>query len=404
MFNSDFFKNNRINLTQQLGGDGLAIITAHGVLQRSGDTTFPFRQESNFYYLTGIEEADMVLVIAHGEEFLIAPKRSRAEAIFGGDLDYDAIQYISGIENIYEHAEGWKRYKKMQQNRKEVYTLGAAPEKITHLDSFYTNPARRRLIQKIKRMNPNIAVEDIREILVRLREVKQPAEIAAIKHAISITAEGFERAQGLLRSGVSESEIATEFTKIFLNHNTGHSYHPIVAGGERACILHYNKNNQPLQQGELCLLDVGAEYNNYAADITRTFPVGSKTPRQQEVYEAVLRIHHAAIALLSNGLKWREYALQVHELMSHELITLGLIKNNTRNEVRRYFPHAISHSLGLDVHDVCKYDTIREGMVITVEPGIYIPEEGIGVRIEDDILITKDGAHNLSSYIPYDIS
>lgn len=396
---SNFFKNNRKCLQQKVGG-GLTIVAAQALLQRSGDTIFPFRQDSNFYYLTGINEPDVVLVMCDGDEFLILPKRSEAENIFGGSINCDEIAKLSGIKLVYEHAEGWDTYKKLQQNRKKVFTLGAASARIHGIDSFYTNPARRRLLQKVKRIS-KVDISDLRPDMVSLRQVKQPEEVTAIKQAIDITAQGFLQAQQALNNGATEYEIVAEFDYIFAKQKAVHGYQPIVASGENACTLHYIKNNKQIRADEAVLLDVGAEYLGYSADITRTYATTNFSQRQKDVHEAVYRVHQKAITLLKDGIKWRDYALMVENIIGEELQLLGLISSPTSKEIRRYFSHGISHSLGLDVHDVCNYDTILENMVITVEPGIYIPEEGIGVRIEDDILITKDGAENLSSHIPY---
>lgn len=400
MFTSNFFSGNRQKLRQQAGADNLFVITAQSLLQRSGDTTYPFRQDSNFFYLTGVNEPDVVLVMTGSEAFLILPKRSKVATIFGGSINCDEIAKISGIKTILDHREGWERYKKLQQSRKSVYTLSQAPPKVTGVDSFYTNPTRRSLLQKLKRLNPRIEFKDLRPTLSSMRQIKQPEEIEAIKRAIAITGEGFKRARAALANGASEFEIEAVFDRVFKENRATHGYQPIVAGGERACVLHYIRNDQPLVPKEVCLLDVGAEYHNYAADITRTYCLEA-SDRQQAVMESVRRVQTEAIKLLKPGLAWKAYGKQVEQLMGSELLALGLIKDPSTEAIRTYFPHGISHSLGLDVHDVCDYKTIQENMVITVEPGIYIPEEGIGVRIEDDVLITKTGAKNLSASVSY---
>lgn len=400
MLPATFFQRNRHELKQL--ADGLIVVTANGLLQRSGDTTFPFRQDSNFYYLTGLSDlADAVLVMVVNEEFLILPKRTEAEIIFGGAIDCDELAKISGIKKIYDYTEGWERYKKLQKSRKKIYTLGAAPQKIAGADSFFTNPARRALIQKVKRIS-SAKIEDIRLHLVALRQIKQPEEIGAIKKAIAITKEGFQAARKSIKIARFEYEVAAEFDYTFAKLQANHGYQPIVASGKNACILHYIKNNAPLSHDANILLDVGAEFQGYSADITRTYPVTAFTTRQKQVYEAVYTVQQQAMQLLKPGLQWREYAKSVEQCMGEQLMKLGLISEPTRDAIRHYFPHGISHSLGLDVHDVCDYETLQENMVITVEPGIYIPEEGIGVRIEDNVLVTKTGAVNLSEDIAYE--
>lgn len=401
MLGSLFFKNNRKKLQQSLDEDALIVLTAQSLLQRSGDTTFPFRQDSTFFYFTGIEEPEVVVVLSKSTEFIILPKRSKIEESFGGTINRDEVAKVSGIQEVYGSSEGWEKYKKLQKGRNKVHTLSAAPTKITHLDKYFTNPARKHLLQKLKRLSPHIEVVDIRPQVVALRQVKQPEELNMIKEAIAITARGFEAVQKLQKPGVKEYEIAAEFDYVFRKHNTGHAYLPIIASGGNAAILHYNKNNTTLESGSLLLLDVGAEYQHYAADITRTYPIGPVSERQYALHQAVLRVHKATIGSLKSGDTWRAYFTQAEQYMGEELLALQLISANTREQVRRYFSHGISHNLGLDVHDVCDYKKLQENMVITVEPGIYIPEEGVGVRIEDDILITKEGAVNLSSHIPY---
>lgn len=402
MLRAQFFKGNRKKLLQKLGADSLVVITAQSLMQRNSDTAYPFRQDSNFYYLTGSIEPDAVLILHAAEEFIILPKRSHAETVFGGVIDRDSIAEISGISDIYEYQEGWSRYKKLQQNRSSVYILGAPPARVTHTDSFFTNGSRRRLNQKLKRDFPAVKQIDIRPTLLKLRQIKQAEEIEAIKHSISITAEGFKLAKNMLVDGVHGYEIEAEFIKMFRQNNAEHAYGPIIAPGNNAVDLHYMKNTARLSAGEFILMDVGAEYKGYAADITRTYRVGEVTTRHQDVYDAVRSVMEKACSLLRDGLLWRDYAVEVDAFMGQHLIKLGLIQENSRQEVHKYFGHGISHNLGLDVHDVCDYQSIEENMVITVEPGIYIPEEGIGVRIEDNILITKDGFENLSSHIAYE--
>ncbi|MCA9301306.1 aminopeptidase P N-terminal domain-containing protein [Candidatus Saccharibacteria bacterium] len=400
MFGSKFYINNRKKLLSLLPEDALVIITANGLMQRSADTTYSFQQDSNFWYLTGVDEPDVVLVMSVNEQFLILPKRSDTEDIFSGRLNCDEIAKTAGINLIYEYSEGWARYKIMQKSRKTIHTIFAPPSKIILTDSFYTNQSRSRLVQKLRRYNNMIALEDVRGILTEMRQVKQPMEVRAIQRAIHITESAFEKVKTILSPGVAEYELEAEITRVFISQQATHAYQPIIAGGTRACTLHYIKNNQILAEDDLCLIDIGAQYAHYAADITRTLPVnGPMSKRQQLVFEAVNRVHKFATSIIKIGLPWKEYNMQIQHYMGEELIKLGLITNNTSEEVRRYFPHSVSHSLGLDVHDVCDYKIMQDGMVITVEPGIYIPEEGIGIRIEDDVLITSMGARNLSTMI-----
>jgi Xaa-Pro aminopeptidase len=400
MLSAQFFALNRQNLHRAIGEESLVVVAAQSLMQRSSDTVYPFRQESNFYYLTGITEPDVVLVMCGNEQFLILPKKSQAELIFGGAIDCDEIAKVSGIMTIYSHNEGWSRLKKLQISRNKVHTLGAPSARITGADTFFTNPSRRLLLQKLKRSNKNVECVDIREQLCTMRQIKKPEEVEAIQHAIAITAEGFMEVRTAFSQNKSEYEIESVFDSVFKKNQAVHGYQPIVAGGKNACVLHYIKNNQSLRNENLLLMDVGAEVAGYSADITRTY-IQQPSSRQQAVFQAVIDVQSYAMSILRPGLPWKSYAQMVNKYMAQELVRLQLIKKPHAAQVHAYFPHGISHSLGLDVHDPCSYQVIEEGMVITVEPGIYIPEESIGVRIEDDVLITKTGAKNLSADVPY---
>lgn len=399
MLTSNFFINNRRELAKRVG-DGLIILTANSLMQRNSDVTYPFRQESNFYYLTGISEPDIVLVIHGEEEFIVLPKLSKAELLFSGNFNRDEIAKRSGIITIYDSADGWAHIKKLQRSRKTIHTITAPPRRVTGTDSFATNPNRKLLIEKLKRNHSNAEFKDLRNNLMQLRQIKQPEEIEAIKKAISITGQGIEQARKQLKTGVHGFELKAELDHVFARNNVEHGFRPIVISGEDTCILHSTDLDRAVRKQDPVLFDVGAEYEKYSADITRTYFAGSPTKRHQAVFDAVLRTQQYAISILRPGLPFSEYALKVDDYIGEELIKLGLIEKNQRSEVRKYFGHGVSHGLGLDVHDVCDYKILQENMVITVEPGIYIPEEGIGVRIEDDILITKNGAINLSKDIP----
>ena len=398
---SKFFKNNRKKLVNRVGNE-LIIISANGLMQRSGDSTYPFNQDSNFYYLTGLSDLqDAILVIGSEEEFIILPKRSTGEEIFGGKIDCDEIAKISGIQNILNNKVGWDKYKKMQQSRKKIMTLLPSPKKVILSDAFYTNPARRSLLEKLKRINTKIQFTDIRPELMKMRLIKQPEEITAIRRAIEITADGIAAAVKSIDSKSFEYNLEAELDYVFKKNNVVHAFSPIISSGANACTLHNLNRQSRVENNQFLLLDVGAEYLGYSADVSRTYAVGTVSDRHKQVYNSVKEVQDYAIDLLKPDTAWRDWVIAVDDFMGKELIKLGLIKVNSRKNVHKYFSHGIGHSLGLDTHDVCDYKLLQENMVITVEPGIYIPEEGIGVRIEDDILITKNGAINLSEKIPY---
>jgi len=405
MLDATFFSNNRQSLVRLLRADGLIVLTANGLMQRNNDSAFAFRQESNFFYLTGLEEANIILVIdaSSGDEFLILPQLTDVERFFGGAPDNTALTKLSGVATIYEQKEGWSRLVALTQKRKKIYSLLAPPIQFTRQERMFTSPARRLLIQKLRR-HSKLPIEGLHTELTMLRSVKQESEIKVLRDAIATTKAGIEFVHANLQAGKFEYEIEAELDYQFKKRNSKHGYAPpIVASGVHTTILHYQKNDAQLQPQDLLLMDVGAESQNYTADISRTYPVsGTFTSRQKDVYTAVERVRIGAISLLKPGVVWRDYVAAVDNLMGEALLELQLITTNTREQVRTYFPHSIGHSLGLDAHDPCDYSkSIQENMVFAIEPGIYIPTEGFGVRIEDNLVITKKGADNLSKGIQY---
>lgn len=395
---TEFFRNNRRTLLARLPNDALVVIAANGLMQRSGDTAYRFRQDSNFLYLTGLEDvADAVLFFDHQNEYLILRDKSKVEIIFEGGYNNRNIQDISGIKHILSETEGRAVLKKLLKVRKKVHTI-TAPRYI--VENFYVNPARAKLQRLLKRLKPGIELEDLRLDLARMRQIKQPAEVSALKQAIAITGQGFKEVRSQIAGFKSEQSVQAVFDRVFTENGSQHGYTPIVAYGNNATVLHYASNNQLIGKDQMILMDIGAEVDGYSADISRTYSTGKMSARQKSVYEAVRNVHEAAQAALRPGLKFSDWFRAVEKAMGEELLKLNLITVNRAEEVRRYFPHSVSHSLGLDVHDSCTYETIEENMVLTVEPGLYIPEESIGVRIEDNVLMTKSGAYNLSTSIP----
>ncbi len=397
----DFFKGNRERLRTLFTGTAPIVIGAHGLLQRNSDVTYPFRQDSTFWYLTGIEEPDVVLVMDKGKEYLITPARDEHRAAFDGAIDDSHLIKISGIETVMDEKNGWKQLNTRLKKVKHVATMGAAPAYIDN-HGLYTNPARARLIEQIKAANSDIELLDLRPHITRMRMIKQPIELALMQQAIDITTGTLKR---LHKKGwqqfAYEYEAEAAITGAFRKANAQHAYHPIVAAGANAVTLHYVKNENAIEDGTLLLLDVGAEVSHYAADITRTYAVGDATKRQQQVFDTVLSVQSFAMERLVVGANLKEYEQAVHQFMGEKLRELGLVKSIEEDTVRKYYPHATSHFLGLDVHDVADYERPLEvGMVLTVEPGIYIPEEGIGIRIEDDIVIEADGPRVMSSGLP----
>lgn len=396
-----FFRENRERLRSLFTGTAPIVLTANGLLQRNGDVNYAFRQDSTFWYLTGITEPDIVLVMDKGKEYLITPERDEHRAAFDGDIDQHHLTEISGIETIIDEKNGWKQLATRLKKVKHVATLAAMPAYIEN-HGLYTNPARARLIEQIKSHNTDLELLDLRAHIMRMRMIKQPGELVQIQRAIDLTADTLK---AIHKKGFQhfayEYELESAITGAFRKVNADHAYQPIVAAGQNAVTLHYIKNSAPITEGALVLLDVGAEVNHYAADITRTYVVGEPSRRQQQVFDAVLSVQEFAISKLAPGVLLRDYEESVHQFMGEKLRELGLIKSIEEDTVRKYYPHATSHFLGLDVHDAGEYDRpLEAGVVLTVEPGIYIPEEGIGIRIEDDIIIESEGTRVLSAQLP----
>ena len=374
--------------------NGTAVLSAYTGMQQSGDMAAPFRQESNFWYLCGIKDPDWRLVVAREKSWLIAPDVSEVHRIFDGGLLKEEAKRISGVDEVISWSEGVGLLEEIAKSEGIVYSLGDDPR--TDYYSFSLNPAPVQLERLLEKMFKQ--VRDVRKPLARLRAIKQPEEVAAIKEAVGITIEAFSDIKKKMSHHSYEYEVEAEFTYMFGRHGGIHAYDPIVAGGINACTLHYVANTDAVVDKSLLLLDIGIRLNEYPADITRTYAIGEPTTRQREVHTVVESAQREIIALLKPGLSFEEYQDEVDRIMKDALTSLGLLHSD--EDYRRYFPHAISHGLGIDVHDTLgagEYSEFQPGMVLTVEPGIYIPEEKIGVRLEDNIVITEKGNDNLSA-------
>jgi Xaa-Pro aminopeptidase len=387
-----FFKKNRHRLGDAIEG-GLAVLTAYTALQRSGDMAHRFEQEANFWYLTGIDEPDwwMILDGTADKCWLVAPDIDAVHRTFDGGLSPAEASTRSGIEKVLTQDDGEALLRQLAKKHTVVRTIGKDPHRSYY--NFIENPTPKKLWAQLERTFQS--VQDCRPELNRLRSIKQPEEIQALQRAVRLTTAAFADIRKQLPALQYEYEVEAEFDRLFKKENARHAYEPIIAGGGSACTLHYLKNDQRLQANRLILMDVGARVDGYAADISRTLVKGSPTKRQSAVHAAVARAHQAIINLLEPGLPVTEYHRKVDEIMTEALKSLDLY--HAESDLRRYMPHSISHGLGIDPHDPLgapKY--FEANMVLTVEPGIYIPEESIGVRIEDDILITDKGRRNLS--------
>lgn len=369
----------------------LLVITGHSQIQASGDRAYPFQQDNNFLYLTGINEPGIILVMDGDDEYLIVPERSDVRIAFEGAVDTKSLTEVSGVEKFITWSELVQRFEKVD----EVGVLMPNEPYIEH-DDMFVNPSRQRLLDRIG----DKKFVDLRPQLTRQRMIKSRYEIKMIKQAIKHTNKLFKIIERKRDKVMSEHELLAEVTKQALKDQLVYAYEPIIASGMNAVTLHYVQNNSAIDKSAPLLLDIGLAYNGYAADITRTV-VSEPTKRQQAVYDAVLEVQEYAIAQLKPGANLKECEENVVKLMGEKLIELGLITENTKENVRKYYPHSTSHFLGLDVHDVGDYTLpLKPGMVLTVEPGIYIPEEAIGVRIEDDVLITRSGNKVLTNQLP----
>lgn len=404
IFSSKFFKENRARLRALLPETELVIITANGLLQQSADATYPFKQDGNFWYLTGINKPDIVLVIEGGKEYIILPVQSDYQKHFDGAHNIAHMAKTSGIDDILDYQTGWDQLSASLQKLAKIATLNPSPRYIEHM-GFYTNPARSTLIEKIKSYNSNLEIIDVRKQFATLRMVKKAPEIQAIQSAIDVTVHTLNRIKKNIHSYTHEYQLEADVAHGFRSQGAdGNAFDSIIASGKNACTLHYKDNNDKLHKNDLLLFDIGAEKYGYTSDISRTYSRSVPSDRQLQIHSAVCDVQDFAYSLLKPGVLLRDYELNVRSFMSEKLQELGLISQNDSVKNQTYFPHSTSHFLGIDVHDIGDYDRpLEPGVVITVEPGIYVPEEGIGVRIEDDILITENSIDILSKKLSRDI-
>ena len=411
--NREIFIENRSRFTALMKPNSLAIFTSNDMYPTSADAHLPFKQHSDILYLSGADQEESILVLfpdAHKDSFrevLFLKETNDLIAVWeGAKFTKEEAFDISGIRTVFWLSDFERLFNEMAVNAERIYLNGNE-----HLRAHVETELRQDRMNKwVKEKYHAHEFERSQPILHRVRGTKSEKELVVMREAAAVTIKGYERILKFLKPGVWEYELEAEFMHEFLmNRSRGFAYTPIIAAGNNANVLHYIENNDECKDGDLVLFDVGAEYGNYTCDVTRCYPVNGKfTARQAEVYNAVLSVHEGAIALLRPGIMLDDYHKKVGDLMTEELLKLGLITaEDVANEdpawpaYKKYFMHGTSHYLGLDVHDYgLGTIPVEEGMVFTVEPGIYIPEEGLGIRIEDDIVITKDGHENLTRAIP----
>lgn len=409
--NNNLFIRNRQKLVKTLPCDALLIVHSSDIVPKNGDQLYPFRQNSDLFYLTGIDQENTILIMCPNHqninlrEVLFIQKSDEESEIWTGHrLSKDEATRISGVKSLKWTDEFQDTLNHLMINSELVYLY--ANENVKQIPDAMRDYG---FVKEIQAKYPLHEYRRIFPVISKLRIIKEPEEIDIIRKSCEISAKAFKRVLKNIHPGMNEYEVEAELTYEFIrNRASGHAFDPIVASGKNACVLHYTKNNDICKDGDLLLLDFGAEYANYASDTSRTIPVNGKfTQRQRDVYEAVLRVKNKAVKLLSPGISLNDYLNKVNSIMENELINLGLLSAKeveketedlefSKKAMFKYYMHGCSHYMGLDVHDVGnKYQVLEPGMVLTCEPGIYIREENIGIRLEDDYLIKKDGAVNL---------
>ena len=410
----DLYVKNRAKFTAQMKPNSVAVFNSNDIYPVSADSTLPFAQHRDILYLSGVDQEESILLLfpdapyEHLKEILFLKETNEHIAIWEGEkLTKERAFEVSGIKSVIWLQDFHKTLKEIMAYADTIYIntnehYRAAVETETREDRFIKWWKNEYPAHKVEKSNP---------ILQRLRSVKDQIELDLIQNACNITEKGVRRLLNFVKPGVTEYEIEAELAHEFLrNRSKGFAYTPIIASGNNANVLHYIENNQVCNAGDLILLDVGAEYANYSSDLTRMIPVSGKfTDRQKAVYNAVLRVKNEATKMLLPGTLWKQYHVEVGKIMTSELLGLGLItKADVQNEnpewpaYKKYFMHGTSHHLGLDTHDYgLLHEPMQANMVFTVEPGIYIPAEGFGIRLEDDVVIQPKGEpFNLMKNIP----
>ena len=412
--NSELFIKNRYNFTSAMKPNSLAVFNSNDIYPISADSTLPFEQHRDIFYLSGVDQEESVLLLfpdcpneKHREILFLRETNDHIAVWEGAKLTKKAAFETSGIKSVY-----W-----LQDLEKILFELS------TYCDTFYinTNEHYRANVETETREDrftkwllakyPAHSVAKSSPIMHRLRSVKDPIELDLMQRACNITEKGFRRILDFVKPGVWEYEIEAELIHEFVrNRSKGFAYSPIIATGNSANVLHYMENNKECKSGDLILLDIAAEYANYKSDLTRTIPVSGKfSERQKAVYNAVNYVKKEATKLLVPGTLWKEYHVEVGDIMTSELLKLGLLdKADVQNEdkdwpaYKKYFMHGTSHHIGLDTHDYgLLHEKMQANMVFTVEPGIYIPDEGFGIRLEDDVVVQEKGEpFNLMGNIP----
>lgn len=408
------FIKNRSKFMAQMQSQSLAIFNSNDIYPVSADSTMPFNQHRDIFYLSGADQEESIVLLfpdatdkKHREILFVRETNDHIAVWEGEKLTKEMATAVSGIETIYWLSDFDKIFFDLMTEANTIYFNTNEH----YRQAVVTQTREDRFILECKKKFPAHQVAKSNPILQKIRGIKEPEEIALMQKACDITEKGFRRLLGFVKPGVWEYEIEAELLHEFVrNRSKGFAYTPIIASGNNANVLHYVENNRQCKDGELLLLDVAAEYANYSSDLTRTIPVNGKfNKRQKEVYNAVLHVKNEATKMLVPGILWAEYHKEVGKIMTSELLKLGLLdKADIQNEdknwpaYKKYFMHGTSHHIGLDTHDYGELKTpMKANMVFTVEPGIYIPAEKMGIRLEDNVVVQESGApFNLMKNIP----
>ena len=411
--NPNLFINNRNLLSAKLEENSIAIFNANDIMPTNSDGTMPFKQNSDLFWLSGVDQEESVLAIIKNnnqvEEMLFLKETNEHIAIWeGAKLDKELAQKNSGVEKIYWLNQMDEVLNINIEKANKVYLNKNIHSRSTSEVETRDDRFRKTLTKR----HPKKEIVEVAPIMHELRFIKSEIEIELMKHACDITEKGLRRILPIIKPGIMEYQIEAELMHEFLsNRSAGFAYQPIIGSGVDSCVLHYIDNNKMCKDGDVLLMDFGAEYANYASDLTRTVPVNGRfSERQKNVYNAVHRVMKEATNMLRPGTDHKKMQQEVIKIMEEELINLGLFdKEDVKRQdpskpmYKKYFMHGTSHSLGLDVHDVGDTSTpMQPGMVFTCEPGIYIREEGIGIRLENDVLVTSGDPDDLMKNIPID--
>jgi Xaa-Pro aminopeptidase len=409
---SKLFVQNRAKIINELIPSSLMVVNNNDILPTNADGTLSLQPNSDLFWLSGIEQEESILLIypeAHEEKFreilFLREPNPLMVTWEGAKLSKERAQKISGIERVEWLSSFPAIFHRLMCECDHVY-LNTNEHKRA---SIVVETREARFVREVLTKYPLHHYHRLARVLHRLRAVKSECEIELMKQACAITEAGFLRVLGFVKPGVNEMEVEAEFAHEFVRRAGQFAYTPIIASGSNACVLHYIQNDQPCKNGDLLLLDVAASYANYNSDLTRTIPVNGRfTKRQRQVYDAVLRVYRKSAALLAPGKVIKDWQKESEQLIEKELVDLGLLKisqikrqNPDNPAFKKYFMHGLGHPIGLDVHDVGNtIGPIQAGWVMTCEPGIYIPEEGIGIRLETDLLVTEHGPIDLMASVP----